>query len=105
MRQPILRRGLYILRKWDRPISRVAAQRMHRTTTARRLANAQGKQRMLFAQMSTHQKHALQSGKSGDGHAQMAHAIGSSEVLVAQAVVYVLTAQAAHQLGRQVQFF
>ena len=89
----------------NRPIVGTGTQDVHRAARLGRLANALCEQRMVFAQVRAHDQHALQGGQGCDRRTQVTHAIGRREVSVAQAIIDVFAAQAAHQLASQVQFF
>ena len=74
-------------------------------TMASRLANPLCKQRMILTQIGSHHQNALQRGERCNGCAQPADTFWSAEFSVAQTVVDVVTAQAAHQCTRQIQLF
>ena len=82
-------------------------QAVHLRAVARCLADALGKQRMVLAQEGADDEGAVQLGQRGDRGAEpasMTRGRHVAEVGVAGAVVDAFAAQAAHQLGQQVQF-
>ena len=105
LRQPFGGRGLDFLLQGNRPVIRTGTQDVHRAAGLGGLANALSEQRMVFAQVRAHDQQALQGGQGRNGRAQITHAVGGSEIGVAQAVVDVFAAQTAHQLAGQVQLF
>ena len=87
------------------PILAVLAQGAEHCTLAYSLANALGKQRVVLAQVRPYHQHPLQFRQGSDRHAQMAYAFSRKKFGMAQPMVDVVAAQAAHQSAREHQFF
>ena len=106
--QPCRRCGSQARPQRHRPVVVRCMQAMDQRAPARRLAQSLREQRMVLAQEGADDEGRLQRRQRSDRSAQPARRTrrrGVAEVGMAQAEVDVLAAQAAHQLGQQVQFF
>ena len=93
------------------PVVMNGVEAVHLAALLRRLTKALREQRVVLAQERAHHQHALQAGQRGDGRAEPVsrrrardHAAGFAEISVPGTVVDVFAADAAHQLGQQIQF-
>ena len=90
------------------PVVMHRMQAVQLAATAHGMAQTQCEQRMVLAKERADHEGALQVRQRSNGGAEparMARCCPVCEIRMADAVVDVLAAQAAHQLGEQVQFF
>ena len=103
--QPIGRRRHVGICHGHGPLGRRIDDGVELAAVAHRLADALGEQGVVLAQIGAHDQGAVQAAQIGDRHAQITDTRRGREFGVAQAVVDVVAAQRAHQLGCQVQLF
>ena len=105
---PCARCGGHVRRERHRPIVMHRVQARHLCAVTHGLAQSLREQRMVLAQEGADHESAIQLRQRRDARAEPARAArrrGVGEVGMARAHVDVLAAQAAHELGQQVQLF